>query len=112
MHMKLLDLHFVSTSVVFLDRRLDVTFQTTQSGSVKVDLRRSCLLITLGRNSPNALCRGGGADGSFLLFPQTEPLQEANDGTEDTVNNLLPFLARHNVTAGDLIQFAGGCSIY
>lgn len=36
-----------------------------------------------------------------------EPNYHANAGIDDSVNNLLPFLARHAVSAGDLIQFAG-----
>ncbi|KAJ7666784.1 manganese peroxidase [Mycena polygramma] len=50
---------------------------------------------------------GGGADGSMLLFPTIEPNFAANNGIDDSVNNLLPILARHPVSAGDLVQFAG-----
>ncbi|KAJ7618878.1 manganese peroxidase B, partial [Mycena polygramma] len=49
----------------------------------------------------------GGADGSFLLFPTIEPNFAANNGIDDSVKNLLPILARHPVSAGDLVQFAG-----
>ncbi|KAJ6619023.1 manganese peroxidase [Mycena sp. CBHHK59/15] len=54
---------------------------------------------------------GGGADGSMLLFPTIEPNFEANNGIDDSVNNLLPILARHPVTAGDLVQFAGAVAL-
>ncbi|KAJ7105855.1 manganese peroxidase [Mycena epipterygia] len=54
---------------------------------------------------------GGGADGSMLLFPTIEPNYVANAGIDDSVNNLLPFLARHSVSAGDLIQFAGAVAL-
>ncbi|KAJ6615065.1 manganese peroxidase isozyme 2 precursor [Mycena sp. CBHHK59/15] len=54
---------------------------------------------------------GGGADGSVLLFPTIEPNFEANNGIDDSVNNLLPFLARHPVSAGDLVQFAGAVAV-
>ncbi|EKM55990.1 uncharacterized protein PHACADRAFT_256984 [Phanerochaete carnosa HHB-10118-sp] len=51
---------------------------------------------------------GGGADGSMLIFPTVEPSFAANTGIGDSVNNLIPFLSQFpNVTAGDLIQFAG-----
>ncbi|EIN05773.1 manganese peroxidase [Punctularia strigosozonata HHB-11173 SS5] len=51
---------------------------------------------------------GGGADGSMLLFPTVEPNFAANNGIDDSVNNLIPFLARHpTISAGDLVQFAG-----
>ncbi|KAF7304097.1 Manganese peroxidase [Mycena indigotica] len=64
--------------------------------------------ITISQKSPSA---GGGADGSFLLFPDQEPNFPGNEGTDDSVQALLPFLQRHNVTAGDLIQFAGAVAI-
>ncbi|KAJ6628150.1 manganese peroxidase [Mycena sp. CBHHK59/15] len=54
---------------------------------------------------------GGGADGSMLLFPTIEPNFEANNGIDDSVNNLLPILARHPVSAGDLVQFAGAVAV-
>ncbi|KAJ7082420.1 manganese peroxidase [Mycena belliarum] len=54
---------------------------------------------------------GGGADGSVLLFPTVEPNFHANDGIDDSVNNLLPFLAKHKVSAGDLVQFAGAVAL-
>ncbi|KAJ7064047.1 manganese peroxidase [Mycena amicta] len=54
---------------------------------------------------------GGGADGSMLIFPDVEPNFHANDGIDSSVHNLLPFLSRHNVTAGDLIQFAGAVAL-
>ena len=47
----------------------------------------------------------------MLLFPTVEPLFEANNGISDSVNNLLHFLPRHNVTAGDLVQFAGAVAL-
>lgn len=49
--------------------------------------------------------QGGGADGSILLFPVETTFSE-NAGTDDGVDALAPFLTRHNVTGGDLIQFA------
>ncbi|EIN09043.1 manganese peroxidase isozyme 2 precursor [Punctularia strigosozonata HHB-11173 SS5] len=54
---------------------------------------------------------GTGADGSVLLFPTVEPEFFENDGISDSVNNLLPFLQRHDVTAGDLVQFAGAVAL-
>ncbi|KAJ7094788.1 manganese peroxidase [Mycena epipterygia] len=54
---------------------------------------------------------GGGADGSMLLFPTVEPNFHANAGIDDSVNNLLPIFARHSVSAGDLIQFAGAVAL-
>ncbi|KAJ7355304.1 manganese peroxidase [Mycena albidolilacea] len=54
---------------------------------------------------------GGGADGSVLLFPLIEPEFHANDGIDDSVNNLIPLLAKHPVSAGDLVQFAGAVAL-
>ncbi|CAK5261862.1 unnamed protein product [Mycena citricolor] len=54
---------------------------------------------------------GGGADGSMLLFPTVEPFYGANDGLDNSINNLIPVLHRHNVSAGDLIQFAGAVAV-
>lgn len=49
---------------------------------------------------------GTGADGSPILFPDIEPNFHANNGIGDAVAFLTPFFDNHNVTAGDLIQFA------
>lgn len=50
---------------------------------------------------------GTGADGSMILFSDIETNFAANAGIDDSVDALSPFLTRHLVTAGDLIQFAG-----
>lgn len=56
--------------------------------------------------------KGTGADGSIIIFQNTELTYVANAGIEDSVDTLSPFLARHpNITAGDLIQFAGAFGI-
>jgi hypothetical protein len=55
---------------------------------------------------------GGGADGSMLLFPTVEPNFEANNGISDSVNNLIPFMQKHNtISAGDIVQFAGAVAL-
>lgn len=44
----------------------------------------------------------------MLIFPTVEPSFSANNGIGDSVNNLIPFLSQFpDVTAGDLVQFAG-----
>ena len=50
---------------------------------------------------------GNGADGSMIIFANPEVNFTENAGIDDSVNALSPFLTRHAVTAGDLIQFAG-----
>ncbi|KAJ7190001.1 manganese peroxidase [Mycena pura] len=64
--------------------------------------------IAISQKDPQA---GGGADGSMLLFPTIEPNFNASDGIDDSVNNLLPFLAKYKVSAGDLVQFAGAVAL-
>ncbi|PAV18398.1 manganese peroxidase 2 [Pyrrhoderma noxium] len=55
--------------------------------------------------------KGGGADGSMVIFSDIETVFAANDGIQDPVSAIKPFLTRHLVTAGDLIQFAGAVGI-
>ena len=50
---------------------------------------------------------GNGADGSMIIFANPEVNFTENAGIDDSVDALSPFLTRHLVTAGDLIQFAG-----
>jgi manganese peroxidase len=48
----------------------------------------------------------------MLVFPTVEPNFSANNGIDDSVNNLIPFLARHpTISAGDLVQFAGAVAL-
>ncbi|EJD02559.1 manganese peroxidase 3 [Fomitiporia mediterranea MF3/22] len=54
---------------------------------------------------------GGGADGSILLFSDIETNFAENAGTEDGTDALAPFLTRHLVSAGDLIQFAAAVGL-
>ncbi|KAH8110319.1 manganese peroxidase 2 [Phellopilus nigrolimitatus] len=61
--------------------------------------------------SQNGTFKGAGADGSMMIFSDIETNFAANAGIDDSVDALAPFLTRHNVTAGDLIQFAGALGI-
>lgn len=45
---------------------------------------------------------GGGADGSISVFGSTELNYHANGGIDDIVTAQAPFLARSNLSAGDL----------
>lgn len=48
----------------------------------------------------------------MLLFPAVEPLFSANNGIDDSVNNLIPFMAKHpTISAGDIVQFAGAVAL-
>jgi hypothetical protein len=55
--------------------------------------------------------KGTGADGSMIIFSDIETNFHANNGIDDSVDDLTPFLQRHLVTAGDLIQFAGAVGV-
>ncbi|KAI0078423.1 peroxidase MNP1, partial [Panus rudis PR-1116 ss-1] len=55
--------------------------------------------------------RGGGADGSIITFSDIETKFHANDGTDEIVALQKPFIAKHNITAGDFIQFAGAVGL-
>ena len=51
------------------------------------------------------------------VYPRVNKLSKsntvlaANNGIDDSVDALKPFLTRHDVTAGDLIQFAGAVGV-
>lgn len=62
--------------------------------------------------SKSGKLKGAGADGSMILFSEIETNFPANAGIDDSVDALSPFLTRHLVTAGDLIQFAGAVGMY
>ena len=50
--------------------------------------------------------KGTGADGSMIIFSSIETNYPANNGIDDSVDALTPFLASHpGISAGDLIQF-------
>ena len=45
---------------------------------------------------------GGGADGSIAIFEDIETAFHANAGVDEIINEQKPFLARSNMTVGDL----------
>ncbi|KAG9219707.1 hypothetical protein CCMSSC00406_0005971 [Pleurotus cornucopiae] len=53
----------------------------------------------------------GGADGSVITFSDTEVNFPANLGIDEIVEAEKPFLARHNISAGDLVHFAGTLAV-
>ncbi|PAV18407.1 manganese peroxidase 2 [Pyrrhoderma noxium] len=63
--------------------------------------------------SASGKLKGTGADGSIMIFRDTELLDGANNGIDDSIDNITPFLSsgKFNVTAGDLIQFAGAVGV-
>ena len=62
--------------------------------------------------SKSGKLKGGGADGSMIIFDEIETNFPANNGIDDSVNNLIPFMQKHNtISAGDLVQFAGAVAL-
>jgi cytochrome c peroxidase len=55
---------------------------------------------------------GGGADGSIAVFNATELAFPANDGLDDVLDDVGPFLLKYAdvLSPGDFIQFAGALS--
>ncbi len=45
---------------------------------------------------------GGGADGSIIVFEDIETNFHANNGVDEIIDEQKPFIARHNITPGDL----------
>nr|AVJ41188.1 manganese peroxidase [Irpex lacteus] len=54
---------------------------------------------------------GGGADGSIAVFEAIETAFHANNGVDEIIDEQKPFIARHNITPGDFIQFAGAVGV-
>ncbi|KAI0344867.1 short manganese peroxidase [Trametopsis cervina] len=54
---------------------------------------------------------GGGADGSIMVFDSIETNFHANNGVDEIIDEQKPFVAKHNMTAGDFIQFAGAVGV-
>ncbi|KAJ7112496.1 manganese peroxidase 1 [Mycena epipterygia] len=54
---------------------------------------------------------GGGADGSVIAFSAIELAYAANEGLEDIVEAEKRFADHHNVSYGDIIQFAAAVSV-
>ncbi|KLO09934.1 manganese peroxidase 1 [Schizopora paradoxa] len=65
----------------------------------------------IGFSQSGGPSQGTGADGSIMLFEDTELMDPANNGVDDAINNLKPLLQTFNVSAGDLIQFAGAVAV-
>ncbi|EIW55331.1 manganese peroxidase isozyme precursor [Trametes versicolor FP-101664 SS1] len=54
---------------------------------------------------------GGGADGSIAIFADIETNFHANNGVDEIIGEQAPFIARHNLTTADFIQFAGAIGV-
>ncbi|KAJ7620876.1 manganese peroxidase 1 precursor [Mycena polygramma] len=54
---------------------------------------------------------GGGADGSILIFAETELAFDANLGIADAFNLEASVIAQHNISVADFIQFTAAFSL-
>ncbi|KAJ7769208.1 manganese peroxidase [Mycena maculata] len=54
---------------------------------------------------------GTGADGSIFIFGETELSFGANLGIADAFNLETPFIAKHNISVADFIQFSAAVSL-
>ncbi|KAJ8520312.1 hypothetical protein ONZ45_g2862 [Pleurotus djamor] len=54
---------------------------------------------------------GGGADGSVVTFRDIETSFPANAGIDEIIGAQIPFINKHNISAGDFIQFAGAVGV-
>ena len=54
---------------------------------------------------------GTGADGSIMIFSGIETNFHANNGVDEIIEAQRPFVQKHNMTAGDFIQFAGAVGL-
>ncbi|KAJ6492305.1 manganese peroxidase 1 precursor [Mycena sanguinolenta] len=54
---------------------------------------------------------GTGADGSMFIFAETELSFGANLGIADAFNLEAPFIAKHDISVADFIQFAASVSL-
>ncbi|KAJ3511221.1 hypothetical protein NLJ89_g4222 [Agrocybe chaxingu] len=54
---------------------------------------------------------GGGADGSIMIFEDIETAFHANLGVDEIIDAQKPFVAKHGITPGDFIQFAGAVGV-
>ncbi|KLO16005.1 manganese peroxidase 1 [Schizopora paradoxa] len=65
----------------------------------------------IGFSKSGGPSKGTGADGSIMIFNDTELQDPANNGVDGAIDNLKPLLQQFKVTAGDLIQFAGAVAV-
>ncbi|KAJ3570990.1 hypothetical protein NP233_g4039 [Leucocoprinus birnbaumii] len=55
--------------------------------------------------------KGGGADGSIMIFSDVETQYHANNGIDGIVERQRPFVQKYNISVGDFIQFAGAVGL-
>ena len=61
---------------------------------------------------PKNFIRGGGADGSIIIFNKTELLDPGNTGIDDILGEISPFYFKHAnaISPGDLCVLSGPLS--
>ncbi|TFY83699.1 hypothetical protein EWM64_g315 [Hericium alpestre] len=86
-------------------------FDGAQCGEEVHESLRLTFHDAIGFSLSKGAAGGGGADGSLITFSDTETAFHANGGIDDIVEVQKPFIAAHNITAGDFIQFAGAVGV-
>ncbi|KLO11720.1 manganese peroxidase 1 [Schizopora paradoxa] len=98
---------------VFFDLadELQKTKFDSQCGEEAHESLRLCFHDAIGFSKSMGPAAGTGADGSIMLFNDTELMDPANNGVDDAIDLLSPLLQTFPVSAGDLIQFAGAVAV-
>ncbi|KAI0275203.1 manganese peroxidase 3 [Gloeopeniophorella convolvens] len=99
---------------VLFDVMDDIQTNLFDNGECGEDVHESLRLTfhdAIGFSASMGPSAGGGADGSIIIFNDTEVNFHANLGIDEIVNEQAPFIARHNITPGDFIQFAGAVGV-
>ncbi|KAI0318275.1 manganese peroxidase 1 precursor [Amylostereum chailletii] len=94
--------------------RDDIQARLFDGGECGEDVHESLRLAfhdAIGISQSQGPSGGGGADGSIVIFSDTETAYHANIGIDDIVDTQKPFIAAHNITAGDFIQFAAAVGV-
>nr|ADK26471.3 manganese peroxidase 1 [Hericium erinaceus]AFN26984.1 manganese peroxidase 1 [Hericium erinaceus] len=87
-------------------------FDNAQCGEDVHESLRLTFHDAIGFSQNKSLAEGGGgADGSIIIFSAIETAFHANIGIDEIVEEQKPFIARHNITPGDFIQFAGAVGV-
>ncbi|KLO15186.1 heme peroxidase [Schizopora paradoxa] len=98
---------------VFFDlaNTLKQTVFTDQCGTNAQSAIQLTFNDAIGFSMSGGPSEGTGADGSIIVFSETELQDPANSGVTDIIQTLTPLLQQFNISAGDLVQFAGAVGL-
>lgn len=87
--------------------RLQFLQRSKRKGSLGTSVASTSSSSPRGPGLLKPRASGGGADGSIIEFASIETNYHANLGLDDIVELQKPYVAKHFVTPGDFIAFAG-----